>query len=829
MKIHLLDVGRTKYGDCIVVTCQDGKTIMVDGGHAADINLLQMQLNRIFGKRVGIKIDLLIVTHCHSDHIGCLPELIKLNIIDVEKALVADEKIGWGDTTSSADDKSAAAQDYLRNGLKVALQEEDATSMNDSELELFLSDAMLLRERYEEMLKNIGEENIVRYGRHQDQQVRELENEFALLGLKILGPDKEHLEICRQAISRASDSFDQYMTDSISEDKVRENPVEIYRSLMKKVQADNIDFADSFNTGAAKNNQSIVISLESDGWKALLTGDMQLAKSQVKGLDLKMDALLKLINSQGPYDFIKIPHHCASNGINETLLQEWNKNTVLFAHTGGWDDPGHPDGGVLRILEKYKNNLFFARTDRNGLIVVEKDKDGVGFFLSKGNENDFTKNEKVDETEFVSAYTAINEEPNLTGNSYEVSPVQTERSNFEEQFVEVVTRVPHSDTRVTITIDVDTRKKKVNDEPALARGRFSGLLFVTSWSRLSQSIKDSGSKIREILGSFEGIQILDIPNPMSSEYCSKEVRRITQNAAIRGVVILGGYNVIPAQQIDVLDKMLRQKVINEGMGNRDADDFVVWSDDIYGDNDNDMLPELPVSRIPDGGSLDLILACLNSPKFTPATRFGVRNLARPFANTVFEDIPGGKSLIEVSEKFGPSNVTSHSGCGSFYYMLHGAHWDCTRFWGETPEAEFVEAFNIKNVPVSAPGSIIFTGCCWGALTVSPAAYKFTSQGQVTQFTPEQSIALSYLKAGALGFVGCTGTHYSPSDPPYNYFGKPLHDKFWTAVNSGLGPAEALFKAKTEYAKAIPHGLKGSYNYAIELKIMNEFTCLGLGW
>ena len=32
---HLLNMGRTKFGDCIVVEC-GGKTILIDGGHPGD-------------------------------------------------------------------------------------------------------------------------------------------------------------------------------------------------------------------------------------------------------------------------------------------------------------------------------------------------------------------------------------------------------------------------------------------------------------------------------------------------------------------------------------------------------------------------------------------------------------------------------------------------------------------------------------------------------------------------------------------------------------------------------------------------------------------------
>jgi hypothetical protein len=167
--------------------------------------------------------------------------------------------------------------------------------------------------------------------------------------------------------------------------------------------------------------------------------------------------------------------------------------------------------------------------------------------------------------------------------------------------------------------------------------------------------------------------------------------------------------------------------------------------------------------------------------------------------------------------------------GAVYYMLHGADHDATRFWGETKGGNVYEAFDIDNIPESTPGTIIFAGCCWGALTVQPAAYRYTPSIRLRPRTPEQSIALSYLKAGALAYIGCTGTHYSPQQLPFNFFGRPMHDLFWKGVNEGLSPALALFRAKQKYATGIPHGLVKSFSKAIEVKILREFTCLGLGW
>ena len=83
--------------------------------------------------------------------------------------------------------------------------------------------------------------------------------------------------------------------------------------------------------------------------------------------------------------------------------------------------------------------------------------------------------------------------------------------------------------------------------------------------------------------------------------------------------------------------------------------------------------------------------------------------------------------------------------------------------------------------------------------------------------------------GARAFVGCTGAHYSPVEQPYRYFGGPMHEAFWRRIHAGVPPAKALFDAKTEYFRDIPHGQRGMLSRAIEYKIWRQYTCLGLGW
>src|SRR5262249_19553574 len=132
----------------------------------------------------------------------------------------------------------------------------------------------------------------------------------------------------------------------------------------------------------------------------------------------------------------------------------------------------------------------------------------------------------------------------------------------------------------------------------------SNLLFVTAPERLANNIgrTEAAAAIRAIRDA--GLELLEVRSPDAP---FPEVARAAQGKT--GVVILGGYDVLRAQRYDVLPQDLRRVV-----GNRsgDPDNFVVWSDQGYGDTNGDGLGDLPVSRIPDGRKADLVWTMLSA-------------------------------------------------------------------------------------------------------------------------------------------------------------------------------------------------------------------------
>ncbi len=305
--------------------------------------------------------------------------------------------------------------------------------------------------------------------------------------------------------------------------------------------------------------------------------------------------------------------------------------------------------------------------------------------------------------------------------------------------------------------------------------------------------------------------------------------RIREDQSIEGVVLLGGTDVVPSRILSTIPKDLEGSPAARSIESRERDRLQVWSDDSYGDLDGDAIPELAVSRIPDGKDPALLLLAMTRPPVrTPfAAVRGVRNSRRPFADLVFAKLDGGARMDQcVSDRPGLPPYPLDGDC--LYVMLHGYYGEGNIFRGEDDDG-YPEAFSAADVPNPAP-SVVFSGCCYGALAAVKPARDARPDERHEGRTARDSIALTCLRNGANAFVGCTAIHYSPDKSPFTYLGEPMHRYFWREIAAGQAPARALLNAKKRYGREIPHLPGGKTELRlIEHKILREFTCLGLGW
>jgi len=865
---YFLDVGRRKYGDCILVVFDDVR-ILIDGSHKEDFDnpsegqdSIPDQLDEIFGEPGPHPITLLVVTHCHADHIGCLPELVTNDVIRPEWALVTHPRLGFG--RSLSDDGDADLADDRSRKIAAALREEDMSDLDDAELAEFLDAAATVESRYGDFLADLNSKGVRVVAYHGQVLPAALQQAVSKSGMKLLGPTRDQLVACADQIATTNKDSTDNLSAALDADGTMDD-VELYRSLTAFY--DNSD-ARANPRGSGMNCQSITLAFGPDGSRALLAGDMQFSEPGVSGIDDEMARLRQKIADHGPYHLFKTTHHTSHNGIDVDLLPQLG-DPPLIVHTGGLNDASHPHPTALKLLKSVRRQkkIDFARTDRNGRIAVEPHANPE-LDPAKGKLNVYTDN---------ASDVAAEGELEVAGPMAEHFKVRTVRGNGNGQILIVnlpagpvnmsvggvdisvrsadsaPRRTPRAN-RITTTRRRDPalappepeRPAAAQDQPLrgrnparrtgassakveLAPGReLPHLLFVTNSEGLRDNIgADEANAVINAIRD-KGHPIADVGNDL--DQASRAVNRMLRDdGRFEGVVIVGGYDIVPSVALDVLGPALRTKL--GGTASAEHDGFYVWSDETYGDLEEDKVAELPVSRIPDARQKSLVFAALQAPDLRTGGRFGIRNLARPFADSVWKGVAGTQA-VNVSEKFLHSDASPAAVSATCqYFMLHGSDSDSTEFRGETPAGGLTLAYTVRRVPDRYAG-LVFSGCCWGALTVSQKA-SAAGHSPIAPRAPERSIALSYLRAGANAFIGSTGAHYSgPDVDPDENFALPLHNAFWRELQATkFKPSLALHRARLDFAKYIAQRKGGwdAIDYARRLKNRAQFTCLGLGW
>jgi hypothetical protein len=754
-------------------------------------------------------------------------------------ALMIDPALGWGRLDVDALDARRADYPEKAFQLASAMREHPrARAAEQLNLTDFLTDAITLEERFETMIKTLKthDTRVVRFGR---DNTDELISAFEHVGFNILGPTKSHLRTCARLIARSTQDALDRAADFFQLD-AGTNLEDAYLKLISP-SLDELDAASRL--GAAVNLQSIVTMFKYRGRKHLFAGDMQFEDPEVSDQSIidSVQALRRIVSEQAPYDSVKISHHGSHNAFSEEILEELG-GTALFGICAGEQSTSHPSRKALSLLKKNRDHIRWVRTDHNRRSSFFFGSGEPDIDISQGQINDFRPNSVDEGVPPAPAPAPPKPVEPLPLPARQERPAAVVATG--DDSVELIMRIPHTSTRVTFSGEFSVKVEPgtnqpvaVEQRPAPQRGqdkprqpsvsqpdqRLAGLLLVTNRKRLADNIGQlECEKVLGELGEAGATLFDEIPGSIDEAARSIE-ERLERQSGIKGVVLLGGYDIVPSQRFDCIPPDLRSQVDTEG----DPDNFIVWSDDVYGKRAGEVMPLIPVSRIPDGQSASLVSTAIKASPPHSASRGGVRNSARPFAAQIWENLGGSEELL-ISEPTVPEGIhQEHFRVDQIYLMLHGHHNDTARFWGEA-EGDYIEAFNVANIPI-LNGSVIFTGCCWGALTVNKIASRYSPDQPIAQKTPDSSVAMRFLANGANSFIGCTGAHYSPDVAPYNFFGGPMHAAFWSKLRVGASPAEALLHAKADYIEGMPHGRRGLGARAIEFKILWQYTCLGLGW
>lgn len=454
--VHLLDVGTREYGDCalLVFGKSNRTTVLIDGGHPGDYKSndpdypsIPTQISEVLGTEKA-SIDLLIVSHAHQDHIGCIPRLVEDGYLRAKWALVADPGLGWGRTSEEdADPDSTIDVDDPDYRYRAALREERPSRMTDAQLDEFIEDAAKLEPTYRALIENLkaaGTE-VRRRGRDDESDLVEA---FSKIGMQIYGPSQDLVLQLAEKISGIG-------RDSVADAEVALDSPRSVIEAFKALLATSPDNWKKKSVGPSINCQSSVVSFNY-GAKLLFSGDMQFADPELFDDDLSagVRALWKKAAADGPFDFVKIGHHASYNAFDETIFADLGE-TNRFGIMNGVRDDDHPHRDVLALLRKNRQRIKWARTDRNGHSTLSFPSGE--FEVARGRVNDSREN--------IIDAAIVPTTPATVIPSVPVPAPEPVVVRGGEAFVELTAKIPVSAGSVTISVNFDRAGGAVVDRP----------------------------------------------------------------------------------------------------------------------------------------------------------------------------------------------------------------------------------------------------------------------------------------------------------------------------------------------------------------------------
>jgi glyoxylase-like metal-dependent hydrolase (beta-lactamase superfamily II) len=371
--------------------CEFGdKTVLIDGAHPKDgagtpgHRSIPDQLTAILGHQVPLRVSLLVVTHAHKDHIGCLPGLVTDKHLTAEFALVADPKLGWGRPEGHiARPLDAANRASL---LVAALGEEKHTEFQtDSEFSDFLTEEIDLEPRYNEMIDKLAGAgtHVVRLGRDNPATMLAAFND---IGMRIVGPSDEHLKRCGELIAEQIVELTRRAEELLD----REPSLSLLAAYRKLIHSTDDEVEALVDVAVVRNLMSALNVFAVNGRKFLFTGDMQFNHPGVGELKKHVEDLTDMIEAAAPYDVVKIAHHGSDDAFDGEILKGLGTGTVNFGICTGESSTDHPHKKVLKLLETHTDRITWVRTDRNRLSTFSFTAGRAPVSTEEGHTNDPT-------------------------------------------------------------------------------------------------------------------------------------------------------------------------------------------------------------------------------------------------------------------------------------------------------------------------------------------------------------------------------------------------------------------------------------------------------
>lgn len=276
LEVYFYDVGQA---DCILLLT-DGKAMLVDSGNAGDATLKKKTENKINVTyeldRLGVeKIDILVATHAHEDHMGSTYKIIKAFEI--------------GDLYANAHTSEALEKGYYERFIS-ALEEKNVHMISPTTLS------------EEEIIAKVNEYNAS------------------------LAEDEEKVVYDAKDYIRVGDE------------------IEFGDAKVTMLAPSSAEYSDV-------NDTSIVLMVEFEGVKLLLTGDAGKESEE---------EMIKFANETGfdlDCDILKVGHHGSRTANTEEFITA-TKPEYAVIMVGEFSEYGLPDEDVIERLENHNATIY---------------------------------------------------------------------------------------------------------------------------------------------------------------------------------------------------------------------------------------------------------------------------------------------------------------------------------------------------------------------------------------------------------------------------------------------------------------------------------------